>query len=85
MAIVKSLIRVRDAFLQIRSCMKQMGEAAGIPVSSVSLHFLKIIGHEYAQEIRSKCMHKLTCVRTNFIFLLDNDGYNFEWKGMFFQ
>lgn len=38
--IVKALLGSRDAMLQIRYHMRQMGEAAGIPVSSYNLFYL---------------------------------------------
>ncbi|XP_078437780.1 GHMP kinase family protein isoform X2 [Wolffia australiana] len=34
--VINLLQGVRDAFLQIRSCMKQMGEAAGVPIEPES-------------------------------------------------
>lgn len=36
--IVKALLGARDAMLEIRSNMRQMGEAAGVPVS----HFFSL-------------------------------------------
>ncbi|CAK9321467.1 unnamed protein product [Citrullus colocynthis] len=35
-AIVKALLGARDAMLEIRNCMKQMGEAAGVPIEPKS-------------------------------------------------
>lgn len=40
-AIVKALLGARDAMLEIRNHMRQMGEAAGIPVS-LFLHFFSL-------------------------------------------
>ncbi len=35
-AVVKALLGSRNAMLQIRNYMRQMGEAAGVPVCSVN-------------------------------------------------
>lgn len=39
-AILKALLGARDAMLEIRYHMRKMGEAAGIPVCSLSVPFL---------------------------------------------
>lgn len=40
-AIVKALLGARDAMLEIRNQMRQMGEAADVPVSPFHLFFKK--------------------------------------------
>lgn len=41
-AVVKALLGARDAMLEIRNRMRQMGEAAGIPVCSF-FHFFFLL------------------------------------------